>query len=30
LEGEDPDCVDSILGGMIRIQMKFDIVGAEE
>ncbi|MGD9887222.1 MAG: hypothetical protein AB7T03_04610 [Bacilli bacterium] len=30
LEGEDPDCVDSILGGMIKIQMKFDIVGAEE
>jgi hypothetical protein len=30
LEGEDPDCLDEILGGMIKIQMKFDIVGVEE
>lgn len=30
LEGEDPDTVDSIMGGMIKLQMKFSIVGAEE
>ncbi len=30
LEGEDPDCVDAILGGMIKLQMRFVIAGAEE
>jgi len=26
LEGQDPDCNDDILGGMIKLRMKFDIV----
>lgn len=30
LEGEDPDCSDLLLGGRIKLQMKFEILGAEE
>lgn len=29
LEGEDPDCTDEILGGMIKLQMLFNIHGEE-
>lgn len=30
LEGQDPDCNDSLLGGMIKLRMKFDIADDEE
>lgn len=30
LEGNDPDCVDSILGGIMKIDMKFSVVGTTE
>ena len=30
LEGQDPDCTDDLLGGMIKLRMKFDIVEEEE
>ena len=29
LEGQDPDCTDDILGGMIKLRMKFDIMDEE-
>lgn len=29
LEGNDPDCVDSILGGVMKIDMKFSVIGAD-
>lgn len=30
LEGNDPDCTDAILGGMIRLSMNISIVDPEE
>lgn len=29
LEGKDPDCIDDILGGMIKMRMRFDIMDEE-
>ncbi|MGN1052822.1 MAG: hypothetical protein ACI4SH_05480 [Candidatus Scatosoma sp.] len=30
LEGNDPDCVDSIIGGMMKIEMKFGVTGTSD
>ncbi len=30
LEGEDPDCVDDILGGYVEMNMKFEVIDVEE
>ena len=29
LEGNDPDCVDSIIGGVMKIEMKFSVTGVD-
>ncbi|MGN1099935.1 MAG: hypothetical protein ACI4S9_06285 [Christensenellales bacterium] len=29
LEGNDPDCVDSIIGGVMKIEMKFSVAGTD-
>ncbi len=30
LEGNDPDCVDSIIGGIMKLDMKFSVVGTSD
>ena len=30
LEGEDPECLDDIIGGYIEMNMKFEIINVEE
>ena len=28
LEGNDPDCVDAIIGGVMKLEMKFGVIGS--
>lgn len=30
LEGNDPDCVDSVIGGTLKVDMKFSVLGASD
>lgn len=30
LEGNDPDCVDAIIGGMMKLDMKFSVIGTAD
>ncbi|MBS7304853.1 MAG: hypothetical protein KIG20_04215 [Eubacteriales bacterium] len=29
LEGNDPDCVDSVIGGVMKVDMKFSVIGTD-
>ena len=30
LEGNDPDCVDSIIGGIMKLEMKFSVIASSD